>query len=131
MHGAKVEHGRMSEADTLAWTGSSPRASLCLSESPYSNGGFPPSISQNGHANRDGSPADSAHLAQNGLSLEDKPQEPSSNSSGSLPDQPPPLLNGHAHTGIANGNGACCCYTGLSSVSCQSSGLVGSLEPAT
>ncbi|CAL8460864.1 g395 [Coccomyxa elongata] len=82
--------------------GSSPRASLCLSESPCSNGGFAPNISQNGHAHRDGSPADSA---QNGLSLEDKPQEPSLDSSGCLPDQPPPLLNGHAHTGLANGSG--------------------------
>ncbi len=104
MYGAKIVDGRMSEADMMAPTGSSPRASLCLSESPCSNGGFAPNVSQNGHAHRDGSHADSA---QNGLSLEDKPREPSLDSSGCLPDQAPPLLNGHVHSGLANGNGAC------------------------
>ena len=120
MHGARVVDGSMPEAYIFSPTGSSPRASLCLSESPCSNGGFPPNTSQNGHAHRGGSPADSAHITQNGLSLDDKVQEPSCDSSGSLPDQPPPLLNGHTHTGLANGNSACCCYPGLSFIFCQS-----------
>ncbi|EIE25588.1 P-loop containing nucleoside triphosphate hydrolase protein [Coccomyxa subellipsoidea C-169] len=90
-----------SSARAGAPAGLSPRASLRLSASPRSNNGD----LANGTTQGVGSPSGSGRLMQNGLTQNGLSPDGKPTASGNLLDQPPPMLNGHHHGGLANRNG--------------------------
>ncbi len=86
----------------VAMAGLSPRASLHLSASPRSNTGD----LANGTTQGVGSPSGSGRLMQNGLTQNGLSPDGKPTASGNPLDQPPPMLNGHHHGGLANRNGS-------------------------